>query len=147
MKEFNVYLRSHVTSVDVFIEAIPSRVSIGVKRNAFILTSGLLATELQQVISPEPNLMMLSPETGLGVMETVYESAENAMELAASVQVALGMPCDVEDIEMILGNSEVHAVLTKYRMLFEVDMDENGDEFNLSDLDDVSMEDIDYIIM
>ena len=73
-------------------------------------------------------------------------SIGHAAELVTSIHAALERFCSVEGVTAELGGA-VSAMMIRYRNLSEVDVDEGGDENHLSDFNDSSLSDIDYIVL
>ena len=69
---------------------------------------------------------------------------DHALELTSTLNAAMVKLCKPDGATMVL-DSSVRAMITKYRTLFEMDMNESGAYFYLNDFDDSSMEELDYV--
>ncbi len=145
MKVFKIYLRNRITELDVAIRELARYIETAVQHHIQLLAGDTLMTATKYVSGMENNTMLLK-EQDLTSVRSVYERSENAMRLlteeaeAASTKFA---SCTNGLLE--LTNSNINAILVRYRLLSEADGSVESVEFTLGDFDELEMDKVDFI--
>lgn len=138
MKEFDIYLNKRLTECDIIVRSIPCRYWL-TAINRLILESYVGICALTKFIAAQSGIELFA-DIGGGDRATKYLTVQNAVSILASAAESIRQFMEPDEGALAL-NMDASCILKRYRLLGEMDNDE------LLSYDDMTLEDVDFVIL